>query len=232
MMIRGSSRSCREPGPSAPAGTAPRRASAVLPMPRAQRRRAPPTDTRPPPGKPAHAPPRKRRRQLARRRRAHPPRAARAAPPARAPVARRKRRRAARHPDGAHLPPVRAAPPRQLRRQRLPGRDSSARVSERAERCIHRQALSWLRPPLRSSASWPKPDCRRESACSKTCSRACRSEPARSRERAARGAAHRPRSAICILPRNAEPLRLRSRWTGDPTRTDVDPLGRIGPAGP
>ena len=43
---------------------------------------------------------------------------------------------------------------------------------------------------------------------------------------------HGTGDAICILPRNAEPLRLRSRRAGDPMRIEVDPLGRIGPTGP
>ena len=140
-----------------------------------------------------------------------------------------KARRVALRRNAAHAPLLRAALPRRAPRRRLPGRDSSARASEQAGRCIHREAQSWWRPPPRSSASSPRPGCPRESACSKTCSRACRSEPARPK---AGPRQRRSRRATCILPRNAEPLRLRSRWAGDPTRIDVDPLGRIGPAGP
>ena len=39
-------------------------------------------------------------------------------------------------------------------------------------------------------------------------------------------------SPLCILPRNAEPSRLRSGAGGGPNADRVDPLGRIGPAGP
>ena len=139
---------------------------------RAPRLRAPPTELHRPPRGPAHALGRKRPRRLARTRHAQQPSTARRAPRAPAQAQRPSRPRGALRRSAVKVAPVHAA----LAHRRLPDRDSRARASARARRCIHLEAPSWWLPPLRSSESSPRRDCRRESVCSKTCSRACRSE--------------------------------------------------------
>ena len=126
-------------------------------------------------------------------------------------------RRASRPPPSAPAAPrsARRSTPEPRRRRAAAGFECEG---ERARGPVQPPGgRSWWPAPRRSSASWRRPGSRPASACSRTCSRACRS-PERRR--------------LCILPRNAELPRLRSRQTGDPLRIESIRWGESARRGP